>query len=86
MQQASIRCLSIAEVAEIIMVFLYDNGRGQADVARMARTLKVIHPIAVAVLWQRILGIEPIMSVIPGYEWRKDSRNPSRIVWQRMVR
>ena len=86
MQQASIRCLSIAEVAEIIMVFLYDNGRGKMAVARMARTSKVIHPIAVAVLWQRILGIEPIMSVIPGYEWRKDSRNPSRIVWQRMVR
>lgn len=86
MQQASGRCLSISELLSIIIVELYDDGRGRKFVARMARTSKLVYAAAVAVLWRRITGIKPFMSTIAGYEWRKDSRNSAGVVWERTVR
>ena len=86
MQRASSRCLSIIELLEMIMGYLYDGGRGRTSVARMTRTSKVISSVAIPVLWRRITGVKPIMSTIAGYEWRRDPRNSSGIVWRRTVR
>ncbi|KAH9931449.1 uncharacterized protein B0H18DRAFT_1102633 [Fomitopsis serialis] len=80
-EDVALRCLRIQEVLEIVMGDLHEGRNGRASVARMARTCKTFHFVAVAVLWQHIGGLVPLMSTIPGHVWEKDQRR-RELLWE----
>ncbi|KZT64324.1 hypothetical protein DAEQUDRAFT_769787 [Daedalea quercina L-15889] len=82
---ACLRCLGIPELLDVILRDVYGQGDGRGSIASFAVTSKEFHAGAIAVLWEEMETLVPLLNLIPPDVWnyvRKDE-DPA-LAWLRL--
>lgn len=77
------RCLHIHEVLELIVTYLYNEGRCPRSLASMAVACRAFYEPATNQLWSRLRGMKPLIQCLPPDAIEihdKDSNYPHAIV------